>query len=142
VNVNQASCLLEPGVGYFDLFRHLKEKKLPLWMSVPGNSWGSVVGNALDRGIGYTPFGDHCEQICGMEVVLPDGSLVRTGMGAMEGSASWQSYKYGYGPSWDQMFMQSNLGVDQGRGLAAARTGKLAAADLGHPAGRGHRLGG
>ena len=111
VNVNQASCLLEPGVGYFDLFRHLKEKKLPLWMSVPGNSWGSVVGNALDRGIGYTPFGDHCEQICGMEVVLPDGSLVRTGMGAMEGSASWQSYKYGYGPGWDQMFMQSNLGV-------------------------------
>ncbi|WP_374526693.1 FAD-binding oxidoreductase [Novosphingobium sp.] len=111
VDVKQANSLLEPGVGYFDLFRHLQEKKLPLWMSVPGNSWGSVVGNALDRGIGYTPYGDHCEQICGMEVVLPDGSLVRTGMGAMDGSATWQNYKYGYGPSWDQMFMQSNLGI-------------------------------
>lgn len=111
VNDKQAWCLLEPGVGYFDLFRHLKENKHPLWMSVPGNSWGSVVGNALDRGIGYTPYGDHSEQICGMEVVLPDASLVRTGMGAMKGSVAWQSYKYGYGPSWDQMFMQSSLGI-------------------------------
>jgi 4-cresol dehydrogenase (hydroxylating) len=111
VNDKQAYCLLEPGVGYFDLFRHLKENNHPLWMSVPGNSWGSVIGNALDRGIGYTPYGDHCEQICGMEVVLPDGSVVRTGMGAMQGSAGWQAYKYGYGPGWDQMFMQSNLGV-------------------------------
>lgn len=111
VSEKQAHCLLEPGVSYFDLFRHLEEKKLPLWMSVPGNSWGSVIGNALDRGIGYTPFGDHCEQICGMEVVLPDGELIRTGMGAMGASSTWQAYKYGYGPSWDQMFMQSNFGV-------------------------------
>ena len=117
VNEKHAQCLLEPGVGYFDLFRHLKENRIPLWMSVPGNSWGSVIGNALDRGIGYTPYGDHCEQICGMEVVLPDGEIVRTGMGAMTGSASWQSYKYGYGPGWDQMFMQSNFGIVTKAGL-------------------------
>ena len=80
-------------------------------MSVPGNSCGSVIGNALDRGIGYTPYGDHCEQICGMEVVLPDGDIVRTGMGAQEGSRGWQHYKYGYGPGWDQMFFQSNFGI-------------------------------
>ena len=111
VNEKQAYALLEPGVGFFDLFRHLREGNSSLWMSVPGNSWGSVIGNALDRGIGYTPYGDHCEQICGMEVVLPDGSVGRTGMGAMQGSAGWQAYKYGYGPGWDQMFMQSNLGI-------------------------------
>jgi 4-cresol dehydrogenase (hydroxylating) len=117
VNEKQASCLIEPGVGYFDLFRHLRERNLPLWMSVPGNSWGSVIGNALDRGIGYTPYGDHCETLCGLEVVMPDGSLVRTGMGAMAGAKGWQSYKYGYGPGWDQMFMQSNLGVVVKAGL-------------------------
>ncbi|MBU0556752.1 MAG: FAD-binding oxidoreductase [Alphaproteobacteria bacterium] len=117
VDVKQAHCLIEPGVSYFDLYRHLTEKKIPLWMSTPGNSWGSVVGNALDRGIGYTPYGDHCEQICGMEVVLPDGDLVRTGMGAMSGSAGWQNYKYGYGPGWDQMFFQSNFGVVTKAGL-------------------------
>lgn len=112
-----AHCLIEPGVSFFDLFRHLDANKSALWMSVPGNSWGSVIGNALDRGIGYTPYGDHCEQLCGMEVVLPDGDLVRTGMGAMAGSAGWQHYKYGYGPSWDQMFCQSNFGVVTKAGL-------------------------
>jgi 4-cresol dehydrogenase (hydroxylating) flavoprotein subunit len=106
-----------PGVSFFDLFRHLKNGGHALWMSVPGNSWGSVIGNALERGTGSTPYGDHCEQICGMEVVLPDGSIVRTGMGAMQNSGSWQSYKYGYGPGWDQMFMQSNLGVVTKAGL-------------------------
>ncbi|WCT79942.1 FAD-binding oxidoreductase [Novosphingobium humi] len=117
VNEKQASCLIEPGVGYFDLFRHLRQHAPSLWMSVPGNSWGSVIGNALDRGIGYTPYGDHCETLCGLEVVMPDGSLLRTGMGAMAGAKGWQSYKYGYGPGWDQMFMQSNLGVVVKAGL-------------------------
>lgn len=112
-----AHCLIEPGVGFFDLFRHLEEKKIRLWMSTPGNSWGSVIGNALDRGIGYTPYGDNCEQLCGIEAVLPDGDLVRTGMGAMGNSAGWQHYKYGYGPSWDQMFCQSNFGVVTKAGL-------------------------
>jgi 4-cresol dehydrogenase (hydroxylating) len=117
VSEKHAHCLIEPGVSFFDLYRHLEENKIPLWMSTPGNSWGSVIGNALDRGIGYTPYGDNCEQLCGMEVVLPDGDLVRTGMGAMSGSVGWQHYKYGYGPSWDQMFCQSNFGVVTKAGL-------------------------
>ena len=54
-------------------------------MSVPGNAWGSVIGNALDHGIGYTPYGLHARNLCGLEVVLPDGGLLRTGMGAMQG---------------------------------------------------------
>lgn len=111
VNEKQAHCLIEPGVSFFDLYAHLDARKSKLWMSTPGNSWGSVIGNALDRGIGYTPYGDHCEQICGIEAVLPDGDLLRTGMGAMEGSAGWHAYKYGYGPGWDQMFFQSNFGI-------------------------------
>ncbi len=43
----------------------------------------SVVGNALDHGVGYTPYGDHFATQCGMEVVLANGEVVRTGMGAM-----------------------------------------------------------
>lgn len=117
VDVKQANCLIEPGVSFFDLFDHLWDRKIPLWMSIPGNSWGSVVGNALDRGIGYTPLGDNCEALCGLEVVLPDGELVRTGMAAVGEGATWRNYKYGYGPSWDQMFMQSNLGIVTKAGL-------------------------
>ena len=117
VDEQQANCLLEPGVSFFDLFDHLWADNVPLWMSIPGNSWGSVVGNALDRGIGYTPLGDNCEAICGLEVVLPDGELVRTGMAAMGQGVTWRNYKYGYGPGWDQMFMQSSLGIVTKAGL-------------------------
>jgi 4-cresol dehydrogenase (hydroxylating) len=90
---------------------------LPLILSVPGNSWGSVAGNALDRGVGYTPYGDHASRICGLEVVLPDGDLVRTGMGAIGSGPTWNLYKPGYGPSWDTMFCQSNFGIVTKLGL-------------------------
>jgi len=104
-------CVLEPGVGFFDLFAHLQENKIPLWMSVPANAWGSVVGNALERGYGYTPYGENTRNICGMEIVLPTGDMVRTGTGAMSNSPNWHLFKYGFGPSWDQVFAQSNFGV-------------------------------
>ncbi len=110
-------CLLEPGVGFFDLYRHLDEHDIPLWMSVPGNAWGSVVGNALDRGIGHTAFGDHAARICGLEVVLPEGELLRTGMGGVAGSPNWNLFKHGFGPSWDAAFVQSNFGVVTKLGL-------------------------
>jgi 4-cresol dehydrogenase (hydroxylating) len=117
VNERFGYCLIEPGVGFFDLFNHLQENKIGLWMSVPANGWGSVVGNALERGYGYTPYGDNTRNICGMEVVLPSGELIRTGTGAMANSPCWQLFKYGYGPSWDQMFVQSNLGIVTKMGL-------------------------
>lgn len=109
--------LLEPGVGFFDLYEHIQREKAPLWMSVPGNAWGSVIGNALDHGIGYTPYGQHARQICGIEAVLPDGDLVRTGMGSMNNNHAWNLFPMSYGPSWDQMFTQSNLGVVTKMGL-------------------------
>jgi 4-cresol dehydrogenase (hydroxylating) len=103
--------LVEPGVGFYDLYDYIQQHKLPYWTSVPGNSWGSVLGNALDRGVGYTTYGEHTARLCGLEVLLPTGQLMRTGMGAMSDSPTWNLYRYGFGPSWDQMFVQSNLGV-------------------------------
>ena len=85
VNEENAYALVEPGVSYFDLYRHIQENELKLWIDCPEPGWGSLVGNALDRGVGYTTrgFRNHFEAHCGMEVVLPNGELVRTGMGAM-----------------------------------------------------------
>jgi 4-cresol dehydrogenase (hydroxylating) flavoprotein subunit len=117
VDEKRGYCLLEPGVGFFDLYNFLQDNKIPLWLSVPANAWGSVVGNALERGIGYTPYGENTAQLCGLEVALPDGELVRTGMGAMGNSRAWQLYKYGFGPAWDQLFVQSNFGVVTKAGL-------------------------
>ena len=113
VSERNASALVEPGVSYFDLYRHIQERGLKLWIDCPDPGWGSVVGNALDHGGGYTQpqFRNHFDAHCGMEVVLPDGDLLRTGMGALPGSKTWQQYKFGVGPWIDGLFSQSNYGV-------------------------------
>lgn len=112
-----AYAVIEAGVSFYDLYEYLQRSNSKLWMSVPGNGWGSVMGNALDHGIGYTPYGLHARNLCGMEVVLPSGELMRTGMGAMEGNKSAHVYPLSYGPDWTQMFTQSNMGVVAKSGL-------------------------
>ncbi len=46
-----------------------------------------------------------------MEVVLASGEVVRTGMGALPNSKSWQHNRWGYGPWVDGLFRQGNMGV-------------------------------
>ncbi len=113
VNERNAYALVEPGVSYFDLYRYIQEKGLKVWIDVPDPGWGSVIGNALDRGGGYTThqYRNHFDAHCGMEIVLGDGEIVRTGMGAMPGAKTWQQYKTGFGPLIDGLFSQSNFGV-------------------------------
>ena len=55
VNEAQGYCIVEPGVGFFDLYDHLQKNKIALQMGIPGNAWGSVMGNALERG--FSPAG-------------------------------------------------------------------------------------
>ena len=93
VNEEYAYAIVEPGVSFFDLYKYIQGHKIKLWMSCPALGWGSIVGNCLDRGFGYTPTGEHSQQQCGMEVVLPDGTLVRTGMGALKSQSTWPLYK-------------------------------------------------
>ncbi|MEV6345553.1 FAD-dependent oxidoreductase [Actinoplanes sp. NPDC051851] len=104
-------CVVEPGVTFLALDEHLRATGSRLMPSVPDIGWGSVIGNALERGFGYTPHGDHSAYMCGLEVVLADGTLLRTGMGAFPDSSAWALYKGGYGPSLDGLFVQSNLGI-------------------------------
>lgn len=106
-----AAVLVEPGVRFFDLYDHLRAVGSKLWMSVPDLGWGSVVGNTLDHGVGYTPIGDHVGQQCGMEVVLANGEILRTGMGAMDNARATLVHKRNCGPSADGLFMQSNYGI-------------------------------
>lgn len=82
VNETLAYAVIEPGVTYRQLHAHLKERNIHLWLDcTDGPADGSVMGNALERGIGETPYGDHFENICGMEVLLPDGRRMRTAAG-------------------------------------------------------------
>jgi 4-cresol dehydrogenase (hydroxylating) flavoprotein subunit len=117
VDEESAYALVEPGVRFFDLYDHLRATGSKLWMSVPDLGWGSVLGNTLDHGMGYTPTGDHAANQCGMEVVLCSGDVLRTGMGGMTNAKAWQVYKRGCGPSADGLFMQSNFGIVTKLGL-------------------------
>ncbi len=117
VDEKLATALVEPGVRFFDMYDHLRDNGIPLWSSAPDLGWGSVVGNALDCGAGYTIHGDHAARSCGMEIVLPSGRLLRTGMGAMSRSDAWQLHPRGYGPSVDGLFRQSNFGIVTKMGL-------------------------
>ena len=90
----------------------------PMWQGLALlAAWGSVLGNALDHGMGYTPYGQHARNLCGLEVVLPDGDLMHTGMGAMAGNHAWHLFPLSYGPDWTHMFSQSNMGVVTKAGL-------------------------
>lgn len=118
VDPELCTALVEPGVTYKQLQDHLKAEGLPLWLDfpAPGPLVGPV-GNTLERGGGQTPYGDHFANSCGYEVVLADGEVLRTGMGGVKGTTSWQAYRYGYGPFLDGIFTQSNFGVVTKMGL-------------------------
>lgn len=116
IDAENASCVVEPGVTYFRLYEEIQKRNLPLWIDTPDLGGGSVLGNAIDRGVGYTPYGDHFANHCGMELVLPNGELLRTGMGAMPGpdgedNPTWQSFQHAYGPAVEGIFSQSNFGI-------------------------------
>lgn len=136
IDGSNASCMVEPGVSYYKLYEEVQKTGYPLWIDCPDLGGGSVMGNALDRGVGsvtclhfgyrstanllglgrYTPYGDHFAQHCGMEIVLPTGELLRTGMGALPGkdgadNPTWGSFQPAYGPYSDGIFSQSNFGI-------------------------------
>lgn len=123
VNEDQAYAIVEPGVSYFDLYRHLQDNNIKLWVDFPGPGWGSPLGNALDRGIGGFRFDTsiHWTQHCGLEVVLANGDLVRTGMGAMPKAQTWATVRYGLGPDLDGLFSQSNFGIVTKMGFRMTR---------------------
>ncbi len=112
VNEELAYAVIEPGVTYESLNRHLKENGIKLWADCTGGPpTGSVLGNALDRGVGVTTHGEHFASLCGLEVVLPDGKILHTGAypGGKEGTR--YTYKWGVGPYIEGLFSQGNLGV-------------------------------
>lgn len=111
VNDELGYVVVEPGVSFFSLYEHVQKTGAKVMIDVPDLGWGSVIGNASDHGFGYTKYGDHYGAVCGMEVVLPDGEILRTGMGGLEDDRSWHVYRTGFGPNPEGLFLQSNFGI-------------------------------
>src|SRR5579863_8831121 len=110
VNEPEAYMLVEPGVSFLQLRKYFDEHKLPFMCSTPEPGWGSPVGNALDHGCSNV-IGDNFGMVNGLEVVLPNGKVLRSGMGAVPTAKLWQNYRYGFGPVYDGIFSQSNFGI-------------------------------
>jgi 4-cresol dehydrogenase (hydroxylating) flavoprotein subunit len=111
LNEESAYAVVEPGVRWFDLYDAIQAGGHKLMVSCTDLGWGSVVGNTLDHGITYLPYGIDQGMQCGMEVVLPNGELMRTGGGGIPNGKAAYVYKRGLGPTPDQLFMQSNYGI-------------------------------
>ncbi len=110
VDPELAYAVIEPGVSYRQLHEHLQAEHPQLWIdAIDGTPNGSVLGNALERGVGPTPYGDHYAQLCGLEVLLPSGEIIHTG--GLRDSRTLHTYRWGSGPVIDGLFSQSNLGI-------------------------------
>ncbi len=77
INEDLAYAVVEPGVTWFDLHDALRAGGHQLMVSIPDLGWSSVIGNSMDNGITYLPNGADHMAPTGLEVVLPDGDLLR-----------------------------------------------------------------
>lgn len=118
VNQKLAYTVIEPGVTQQQLYEYLYKNKTGLIMDPTGSGPScSVLANTLERGYGITPCGDHFASTCGMEIVLADGEILKTGFGHFENANATHLFKYGTGPYLDGIFTQSNLGIVTSIGL-------------------------
>lgn len=107
-----AYAVVEPGVSYRELHQYLSKHYPDLWIDCTDSTpEGSVIGNALERGVGFTTYGDHYACLCGMEVMLADGSIIRTGAVFDDHSPAFHCHKWGTGPILEGLFSQSNFGI-------------------------------
>ena len=111
-NEELAYVTVEPGVTQRQLYEFLQEQNSQLWMDATGSTPdSSLVGNTLERGFGHTPYGDRFAHTCGLEVVLPTGEMIHTGMGRFSNAKAAPVYRWGVGAYLDGLFTQSNFGV-------------------------------
>jgi 4-cresol dehydrogenase (hydroxylating) flavoprotein subunit len=112
VNETLGYAVIQPGVTFRQLRQEMAERGDRLMISgTSGPPDGGVLGNALDRGAGYTPYFDHFGMLSGLEVVLPDGEILHTGDGAFAGARTRYLNKSGFGPMLEGLFSQSNYGI-------------------------------
>ena len=110
VNEEFGYAIVEAGVTQHQLFRHLDDTGSAFFCDTTGSGKDtSVVGNALDKGIGYNL--ERFKQLLNLEIVLGDGRIFKTGFGHYEACKATHTFPEGIGPSYLPMFLQSNFGI-------------------------------
>jgi FAD/FMN-containing dehydrogenase len=103
---------VEPGVTQGQLSAFLHTHNLPFLTPTTGAGPDcSVLANALERGYGITPMIDHFASVMALRAVLVDGRVYTSPLEAVGAHASNGLFKWGFGPYWDGLFAQGNLGI-------------------------------
>ncbi len=103
---------MSQALPFDQVYNYLRERNSELIISTTGGSRNSsMLGNALERGIGTGLYADRFNFICGMEVLLPNGEIIGTGFERYGNNKIGKLYRWGIGPSLDGLFSQSNLGI-------------------------------
>jgi 4-cresol dehydrogenase (hydroxylating) len=114
---------VEPGVTQRTLRAFLDEGGLPFLVPVHGGGPDcSLVGNALERGYGITPYADHFGAVTALEAVLANGEVYRTPLSELGAATVDRVFKWGVGPYLDGLFSQGNFGIVTRMTLALAPT--------------------
>ncbi|TDP74599.1 FAD-binding oxidoreductase [Roseateles toxinivorans] len=103
---------VEPGVTQGMLARFLDEGGHDYMVPVTGAGPNcSLLGNALERGYGVTPYTDHFGAVTDIEAVLADGSVYRSALREAGNEDLARLFKWGIGPYLNGLFTQSGFGV-------------------------------
>jgi FAD/FMN-containing dehydrogenase len=114
--------VIEPGVTQGQLAEFLEQGKHAYLVPVTGaGPTCSIVGNALERGYGITPYTDHFGAVMALEAVLPDGRIYRSALSGLNGQQVDSVFKWGIGPYLDGIFSQGGFGVVTQMSIALAR---------------------
>ena len=100
LNEVEGYVIVEPGVTQKQLYEFLKEVNASFIADVTGApSNASIIGNSLEGGFGHTPKGNRRKILADLEVILGNGTLLKTGIFP------------NIGPDLSQLFVQSNFGI-------------------------------
>jgi FAD/FMN-containing dehydrogenase len=106
INETDMYVTVECGATWKSLYETLKARGLRTPYFGPMSGYGSTVGGALSQGsvfLGSTRYGTTAESVLGLEVVLADGSLLRTGSAGGEHSPG--PFFRHYGPDLTGLFL-------------------------------------
>ncbi|WP_292976761.1 FAD-binding oxidoreductase [Nitrosomonas sp.] len=113
---------VEPGVTQGQLAEFLHKEGYPFMVPVTGaGPTCSLLGNALERGYGITPYTDHFGAVMALQAVMPDGSVYQSALTGMGGGHLDRAFKWGIGPYLDGLFSQGSVGVVTQMTIALAR---------------------
>ena len=119
VDTDNRYVIVESGVRTGAVWAYFR-KYYPEWAPpVPDGAPPSatILGDAIERGFSLVTgaFGPQADLIMGLEVVLPNGDLFRTGSWALsEGGNGFKPfYRWGAGPNFDGLFLgsQGTMGI-------------------------------